>query len=184
MMMPLTFATTSRNESKLNTILSLFGRRRRYMTLVLVFVPKFEDIFKRLEEKGELPAITQILMFTSHFMQRQGWIAILAVVALVFVFRRWARTPNGRLRLDRIRLRIPLVGAIYLQLALSRFTRILGTLLHNGIPILQCLRIAKDSTGNLVLAQAIDKAGDNLSQGDKLALPLAWRSLLLAKPPE
>ena len=77
------------------------------------------------------------------------------------------------MRVDSLRLRIPGVGGIFLSYALARFTRILGTMLHNGIPILQALRIAKDSTGNLVLIQAIDRAGDNLSQGDKLAVPLA-----------
>jgi general secretion pathway protein F/type IV pilus assembly protein PilC len=141
--------------------------------LIIVFVPKFEDIFKRLEEKGELPAITQILMGTSHFMQRQGWLAIIGVVLAVIGFRRWAGTPKGRLRLDKIRLKIPGAGAIFLQLALSRFTRILGTLLHNGIPILQALRIAKDSTGNKVLSEAIEKSAENIKSGDKLATPLA-----------
>ena len=71
------------------------------------------------------------------------------------------------------RLRIPQAGTIYLNLALSRFTRILGTLLHNGIPILQALRIAKDSTGNRVLTQAIEKSAENITAGDKLATPLA-----------
>jgi general secretion pathway protein F/type IV pilus assembly protein PilC len=141
--------------------------------LVIVFVPKFEDIFKRLEEKGELPTITQILMGTSHFMQRHGWWAALVVIGLVMVLRRWAATPSGRLRIDRIRLKFPGAGAVYLQLALSRFTRILGTLLHNGIPILQALRIAKDSTGNRVLSEAIEKSAENIKSGDKLATPLA-----------
>ena len=63
-------------------------------------------------------------------------------------------------------------GTIYLNLALSRFTRILGTLLHNGIPILQALKIAKDSTGNRVLSQAIDHAADNVTAGNSLAGPL------------
>src|SRR5262249_40163238 len=140
--------------------------------LVIVFVPKFEDIFKRLEEKGELPAITQILMGASHFMQRHGWWAALVAIGLVFVFRGWAGTPNGRLKVDKLRLKFPGAGAIYLQLALSRFTRILGTLLHNGIPILQALRIAKDSTGNRVLSEAIEKSAENIKAGDSLAKPL------------
>src|SRR5579885_850834 len=67
---------------------------------------------------------------------------------------------------------MPGAGRIYLQYALSRFTRILGTLLHNGIPILLALRIAKDSTGNKVLANAIDKSAENIKAGDKLATPL------------
>jgi general secretion pathway protein F len=99
--------------------------------------------------------------------------AIVAAVGGFIAFRRWAGTPSGRMRLDRIRLKIPLAGAIYLQLALSRFTRILGTLLHNGIPILQALRIAKDSTGNKVLSEAIESSAENIKSGDKLATPLA-----------
>ncbi len=141
--------------------------------LVIIFVPKFEPVFKKLEEKGDLPAITQMLMATSHFMQRQGWIVLVVGAAAVIGFRRWAATERGRLLIDAFRLRIPAAGAIYLHLALSRFTRILGTLLHNGIPILHALRIAKDSTGNRVLTLAIEKSAENIKSGDKLATPLA-----------
>ena len=94
--------------------------------------------------------------------------------ALVFAFRRWASTEAGRLRARRAcGCACRQAGTIYLNLALSRFTRILGTLLHNGIPILQSLRIAKDSTGNRVLTEAIDKAAENITAGDTLASPLA-----------
>src|SRR5437763_11202500 len=74
---------------------------------------------------------------------------------------------------DGWRLRMPVVGQVYLSLALSRFTRILGTLLHNGIPILQAMRIAKDSTGNRVLALAVEKSAENVKGGDSLAAPLS-----------
>jgi general secretion pathway protein F/type IV pilus assembly protein PilC len=141
--------------------------------LVIFFVPRFEPIFKKLEEKGDLPAITQGLMGVSHFMQRQWWIIAIVIGGAVTCYRRWAATDNGRLVVDRVRLRIPLAGKIYLNLALSRFSRILGTLLHNGIPILQALRIAKDSTGNRVLTLAIEKSAENIRAGDALAVPLA-----------
>ena len=72
-----------------------------------------------------------------------------------------------------MRLRLPVVGKIYLSFALSRFTRILGTLLRNGIPILQSLKIAKDSTGNRVLSNAIAEAAEHVTAGNKLAVPLA-----------
>ncbi len=140
--------------------------------LVLFFVPKFETIFKRLEEKGDLPLLTQAIVGLSHAMWSWGWAMILVVVIAVWLYVRWARSPAGRLRVDGLRLRIPGMGKIYLSLALSRFTRILGTLLHNGIPILLSLRIAKDSTGNKVLANAIDKSAENIKAGDKLAAPL------------
>jgi general secretion pathway protein F/type IV pilus assembly protein PilC len=89
------------------------------------------------------------------------------------MFRRWARSDAGQLTTDGWRLKMPMVGTIYRNLALARFTRILGTLLHNGIPILQSLRIAKDSTGNKVLAQAISQSADNVTAGEKLATPMA-----------
>jgi len=141
--------------------------------LVIFFVPQFEPIFKKLEQKGELPAVTQLIMGTSHLVQRQGWMVLLAGAGLVYGFRRWAGSESGRMRLDGWRLRVPGAGPIYLHLALSRFTRILGTLLHNGIPILNALRIAKDATGNRVLSQAIEQSAENIKGGDTLAAPLA-----------
>ena len=117
--------------------------------LVIFFVPKFEPIFKSSKEKGELPALTVGLIGVSHFLQSWGWAVVLGVAGLIYLYRRWARTAERphdwwtgfgcacRSRATSI-----------CRFALSRFTRILGTLLHNGIPILQALRIAKDSTGN------------------------------------
>jgi general secretion pathway protein F len=141
--------------------------------LVIFFVPKFEPIFKKLQEKDQLPALTTGLLSFSHALQSYGIFILLGLFAAVWFFRRWARTEHGRYRVDGWRLRIPIVGAIYRNLALARFTRILGTLMHNGIPILQSLRISKDSTGNKVLANAIDKSADNVTAGEKLAAPLA-----------
>jgi general secretion pathway protein F/type IV pilus assembly protein PilC len=141
--------------------------------LVIFFVPRFEPIFKKLEDKGELPGLTVLLVGTSHFMQRQGLFFLAALIGGWFLYRRWARTEKGRLIVDGWRLKLPSAGTIYLNLALSRFTRILGTLLHNGIPILQSLKIAKDSTGNRVLTNAIDQAAENVTAGNSLATPLA-----------
>jgi general secretion pathway protein F len=144
------------------------------LTILLVFfVPKFEPIFKKLDEKGELPFITQALMAISHFVAYYGIFLLVALVAAYLGYARWSRTEKGRHAVDAVRIRLPLgAGQIFLNLALSRFTRVLGTLLHNGIPILQALRIAKDSTGNRVLAEAIDKSAENIQAGDSLAKPL------------
>ncbi len=141
--------------------------------LLVFFVPKFEPIFKKLDEKGELPFITQALLAVSHFVGYYGIFIAIALVVAYFGYAKWARGDNGRLVVDRYRLKLPLgAGTIFLNLALSRFTRVLGTLLHNGIPILQALRIAKDSTGNRVLALAIDQSAENIQAGDSLAKPL------------
>jgi general secretion pathway protein F/type IV pilus assembly protein PilC len=141
--------------------------------LIIFFVPKFEPIFKKLEEKGELPALTVWIVGISHLLQQQGIWVVSATGLAIFVFRRWAITDSGRMKVDALRLKLPGAGRIFLNLAIVRFTRILGTLLHNGIPILQALRIAKDSTGNRVLALAIEKSAENVKGGDSLAAPLA-----------
>jgi general secretion pathway protein F/type IV pilus assembly protein PilC len=140
--------------------------------LVIFFVPKFAKIFEKLEEKGELPTLTVYLMAFSHFLQNYWWLVLGGALTGLVLFRRWAKTENGRLIVDRLKVRLPLFGPIFLSLALSRFCRILGTLLHNGIPILKALNIAKDSTGNRVLAQAIEKSAENVTAGQKLADPL------------
>jgi general secretion pathway protein F/type IV pilus assembly protein PilC len=141
--------------------------------LVIFFVPRFESIFKKLEEKGDLPALTTFIMGLSRFMQHQGVFVVAAAFAAIWGIRRWMRTERGRFITDGWRLRVPGAGKIFLALAIARFTRILGTMLHNGIPILQSLRIANDSTGNKVLSKAIEQSADSVTAGDKLAAPLA-----------
>lgn len=140
--------------------------------LIIFFVPKFKPIFTKLEEKGELPALTMFLMSFSNFLQSYWWAIIIGGITAVVLFRRWAGSESGRLILDRVRIKLPLFGNIFLALSLSRFTRILGTMLHNGIPILRALGIAKDSTGNRVLSRAIEQSAENVTAGEKLADPL------------
>lgn len=142
--------------------------------LVILVVPRFEPIFAKLEEKGELPGLTQFLIEVSHILLSwRGVVVLVGIVGGVFGLISWGRTDAGRMRLDSWRLRLPGIGTIYLSYALSRFTRLLGTMLRNGIPILTALRIAKDSTGNKVLTQAIERSAENIKSGDRLATPLA-----------
>ncbi len=140
--------------------------------LVIFFVPKFEPIFERLKTKGELPSLTIFIIGLSHFGQNNFWWIIPLGISAIIAFVVWKRGENGRVVFDRIKLRVPVGGKLILSLALGRFTRILGTLLANGIPILRSLEIAKDSTGNRVLAQAIHEAAENITAGQKLAAPL------------
>jgi general secretion pathway protein F len=142
------------------------------MVLMIFFVPKFAKIFEKLKEKGELPTLTQYLMLFSDFLQGYWWLAIIVIIGSIIGFRRWTQTSTGRLIVDRVKIKLPLFGPIFLSLALSRFCRILGTMLHNGIPILKALHIGKDSTGNRVLAVAIEKSAENVTAGQKLADPL------------
>jgi len=140
--------------------------------MMVVFVPKFAPIFSRMQDRGELPAATTSLLAISEFLQSYWLIAIMALVGLGVAAQRWLETDEGREKFDMFRLKAWGVGVIVKNLAIARFCRILGTLLHNGVPILQSLRIAKDATGNRILSTAIGEAADNVSSGKSLAEPL------------
>jgi general secretion pathway protein F/type IV pilus assembly protein PilC len=143
------------------------------VVLMIFFVPKFEGLFDELKARGELPLMTKWVLGASNFVQYYGiWVAIAGVGGGFFV-RRWVRTDVGRWWKDRIKIRIPLAGAIFLSLAVARFCRVLGTLLHNGVPILRALDISSDAAGNRVLADAIRKATETISAGQHLSGPLA-----------
>jgi general secretion pathway protein F/type IV pilus assembly protein PilC len=140
--------------------------------LMTYLVPKFEPIFARLREMGRLPGPTVLLLGFSDFMQAY-WIWMVVALGLAFYFiRSYLLTEEGRFKVDGWRLRMKGMGPVVRNLAISRFCRMLGTLLKNGVPILQSLRIAKDATGNRVLEQAIASAADNVSSGKSLARPL------------
>jgi general secretion pathway protein F len=143
------------------------------LVLVVVMVPMFKPIFINLDKKGELPLLTKLLIGTSEAIISYWWALIIAGTGAAFLFWRLTSTDAARMRLDGLRLRLPVIGSVYLNFALSRFTRILGTLLKNGIPILQSLKIAKDSTGNRVLSAAIADAAEHVTAGKKIAEPLA-----------
>jgi general secretion pathway protein F/type IV pilus assembly protein PilC len=141
--------------------------------LIVFFVPKFAEMFARLKEAGELPFVTTGLLWTSDFLGSYGvFLAAAAVGAIVWI-RRQIGTDRGRLVWDGMKIKAPLMGPILLNLAVARFCRVLGTLLKNGVPILKSLEISSDSTGNRVLAAAIQDAATNISSGQSLAKPLA-----------
>jgi general secretion pathway protein F len=151
----------------------LMGACLLIVTGILIFlVPQFVPVFERMRERGELPLPTIMLLSGSDFLQAYGIWVLAAVAGIAFWAFQNVRTEEGRLQLDQWRLRLKGLGPIVRNLAIARFCRILGTLLRNGVPILQSLRIAKDATGNRVLSAAIATAAENISAGKSLARPL------------
>jgi len=143
------------------------------ISLVVFLVPNFADLFQSLREKGELPFLTEWLLATSDFLRgKYGFLLLIALIAGGFSVRKWLKTEAGIWWADRMRLRLPLVGPVFLGLAVARFCRVLGTLLRNGVPILRSMQISRDSTGNRVLGAAIANATENISAGQSLAGPL------------
>ncbi len=142
--------------------------------LVVFFVPKFATLFTRLEQQGGgLPAATIALLWISDTLGHYGIFLAAGITGMVLWARRAARSKRGRMFVDRWKLKIPLAGKVFHGYAVSRFCRVLGTMLRNGVPLLGALRISSDSTGNAVLAQAIRRSGENISSGESLSRPLA-----------
>jgi type II secretory pathway component PulF len=144
------------------------------VVLLVFFVPKFAELFARLQRQGGgLPTPTVVLLAISDVLKHYGVLIAAGVVGLVFWLRRAMDSPRGRIFVDRWKLRLPVFGAIFLSSALSRFCRVLGTLLRNGVSLLKALEISSDSAGNRILAKAIRESAENVSSGDTLARPLA-----------
>ncbi len=141
--------------------------------LIIFIVPKFEELFARLRERGELPAVTEWLLWLSKSMTSYSLLVIAVFVAAFIYARRGLRTEQGRLLFDSVRTKLPVAGKIMLNLSVARFCRVLGTLLRNGVPILKSLDISADAAGNRVLSAAIRQAAENISAGESLAQPLA-----------
>ncbi|GIW92302.1 MAG: type IV pilus biogenesis protein PilC [Pirellulaceae bacterium] len=140
--------------------------------LMVFFVPKFGMLFERLRERGELPQMTETLLAVSDMLRSRGWLIVLVGAVGYVALRTRLQSESGRRAWDRIKLRIPGAGPIFQSLAVARFCRVLGTLLRNGVPILKSLDIARDAAGNRVLSEAIQKATENVTSGERLAEPL------------
>lgn len=154
--------------------LFLMGVGAAIITVLLVwFVPEFAQIFGRMKEQGKLPWATTALMGFSEWLQ-DWWLGILIVVVggITWLVYYISDSKEAQAKLDAWKLKTPGLGGIVQNLAVARFCRMLGTLLGNGVPILQSLRIAKDASGNVVLSEAIGNAADNVSGGKSLAVPL------------
>ncbi len=138
-------------------------------------VPQFTELF---EDVGQvLPLPTRITIAVGEGLQSYGWVALLVVVAGVWIMRRQLEDPRGRRRWHARFLKLPLAGAIITRVEVARFARTLGTLLHNGVPVLKALSIVKDSIGNQVIADGIERVTGSLKEGQSLAEPLAEAAL-------
>jgi general secretion pathway protein F len=138
--------------------------------LMTFVIPRFADIFRDLGSTIPLP--TQVLLVISAWLRRYWWAIGGAGLAVTLALRVWMATPAGRLKADRILLRLPVLGPIALETEVARFSRITGTLLRSGVPMLAALAVVKDMMGNQVLARAVDSLGDGVRGGAGLSKPM------------
>jgi type II secretory pathway component PulF len=133
--------------------------------LITVVVPKFTGMYSEFGQA--LPAPTVLLLAISGFLAHWGWAILVGVALLVAGVRRYEKTPSGTLRIDALRLRLPLLGKLTMKSAMSRFARTTTTLMQGGVPLLEALSVVRDVLGNEVLAQATDHAREGMREGER-----------------
>lgn len=143
------------------------------MGIMMVFVvPRFQQVFDGLLNGASMPAFTLFVLGLSQTIKNH----ILAGLILIFLsgagFMGIIRTEWGRRMWDRCKLRMPLLGPVFRKVAISRFSRTLGTLLNSGVPILQALNIVKETAGNVIVGGIIETVHDSVKQGETMSIPL------------
>jgi type IV pilus assembly protein PilC len=138
--------------------------------LVTFVVPNFAQLYSSMN--AQLPAPTQVLIAIGTTARNYVLAGFAALVAAVFAFRYWARTPAGSERVDRFLLRVPFVGETWLKYQVAQFARVLGTLLVGGIPLLQAMDTAADSLGTEVLRKVLQQAVKLVREGQALSQSL------------
>jgi type IV pilus assembly protein PilC len=138
---------------------------------MLTFIlPQFVGVFEQFG--GELPLLTKLLVGFTHLFNRYWYIFFAVFAGIVFLFISYNRTKKGHRNIDRIKLKLPVFGNLFLKTSINRFTRTLGTLIRSGVPIIQSLKVSAESIGNDILAEAVSNAADRIREGQSISAPL------------
>ena len=132
----------------------------------LFVIPKFAGVFAKFG--AELPLPTQILVATSNFCLDYWWLILASIFGAIYGFKQWIKTEDGAYRWDRKKLRLPIVGVLFEQIALSRFTRNFAMMLAAGMPITHALAIAAEASGNKYIGKQIIGMKNGIERGDSL----------------
>ncbi len=135
--------------------------------LVTFVVPRLSPVFKDLG--ADLPVTTQILLGTSDFFSHNALLIVGGIVGLTILYRGWVSTPAGGLARDKFFLNAPLVGTVVSKATVSRFARVLSTLVFGGVPILEALRLSGMASGNRCFAEAALRVEDDVRDGRAIA---------------
>jgi type IV pilus assembly protein PilC len=138
--------------------------------MLLFIIPTFAQMFK--DFGGDLPLPTKIVMGLSNFLKANWWLLLAVGVGGTIGFKRYYKTEAGHYRIDKLMLKMPVLGPVIRKAAVSRFTRTLGTLVSSGVPILNGLDITARTSGNKVVEEAVLKTRTSISEGNTIAEPL------------
>lgn len=140
--------------------------------LMVFIIPKFAEIFNDLLGGKGLPPLTQFVIGMSDTIAHRWYLLLGGAFGLVIGFKLLKKTARGALTLDRLKLTMPLFGQLFQKSTVARFARTLGTLMSSGVPILQALNIVRDTSGNQVIANAIQNIHDSVKEGESVAMPM------------
>ena len=146
---------------------TLFATAGTLTAMMLWIVPMFKQIYKDLH--ATLPAVTLTLVAISDLLVQRGWIVILAIIASVVALRRYNRTPEGRDRIDGLKLKAPVLGALFSKSAAANLTGCLAGLLESGVPLIQALDTSARVCGNTVMGAAARNAAERVTTGSRLS---------------
>jgi type IV pilus assembly protein PilC len=138
--------------------------------LITFVVPKFGELYEQLDT--QLPAITVFMLNIGTIAQKYFWIIGSAVVLLILFVMRWRKTQSGAERIDRLRLKLPFLGEIWLKYQIAMFSRTLATLLAGGLPLVTCLETAAGSMESRLIANAVSDVTVKVREGQPLASSL------------
>jgi len=140
--------------------------------LMVFVVPRFKIIFNDLMEGADLPGFTLFVLGASEFLASHILPTILGFITLFVMLKLVIRTKFGRMIWDRIALSFPLLGPVVSKVAIARFARTLGTLLSSGVPILQALTIVKETSGNVIVGNAVTDIHESVKEGHTITAPM------------
>ena len=152
----------------------VLGAAFAILLLLMTFViPRFETVLKEMIE-GDLPKITQIVLGIARWISVQyGWAVLIAVPFVIMFLLRFIRQFKvGRYILDSIKIRMPIIGQLSRKVAVTRWTRTLGTLIGAGVPILDAINVTSETAGNEVFSKMLLNVQNSIRQGDTFAAPL------------
>ncbi len=142
------------------------------ISVLLIFViPTFQNMFASVNL--ELPLPTRIVIGLSNLLKNYWWALLASIGVIVFGINRYYQTAPGRLQIDGLLLRLPVLGDVLRKSAVSRFTRTLGTLISSGVSILDGLEITARTAGNMVIHNAVMESRASIAGGETIAQPLA-----------
>lgn len=140
--------------------------------LMIWVVPKFKEIFKDMMPGRDLPGFTQFVLSISDAIAHNFIVTAIGIAVFVVSFVTFVRTRFGRRIFDKFKLNMPVLGPVISKVAISRFTRTLGTLVSSGVPILQALTIVKETSGNVIVGAAVSLVHESVKEGETITAPL------------